>query len=162
MHDQGWTGRKIQPWHFLSRPAHYIISTRGGTRRTGRTLYIRIIVQFFVFQVCVSCAADKKGVKPEQEVNRHPVVAASPPAISTTKPLLNITHDPTLIPLLQLLVCDCLLLSCNFLWNYHKGIATFSSQFSVQLYQASTAWYMWGHVGRQRDQAENLYVVVIL
>ena len=105
--EQGWTGRKIQPWHFLSRPAHYIISTRGGTKRTGRTLYIRIIVQFFVFQVCVSCAADKKGVKPEQEVNRHPVVAASPPAISTTKPLLNITHDPTLNPLLQLLVCDC-------------------------------------------------------
>ena len=104
---QGWTGRKIQPWHFLSRPAHYIISTRGGTRRTGRTLYIRIIVQFFVFQVCVSCAADKKGVKPEQEVNRHPVVAASQTAISTTKPLLNITHDPTLNPLLQLLVCDC-------------------------------------------------------
>jgi hypothetical protein len=25
----------------------------------------------FVFQVCVSCAADKKGMKPEQEVNRH-------------------------------------------------------------------------------------------
>ena len=104
---QGWTGRKIQPWHFLSRPAHYIISTRGGTKRTGRTLYIRIIVQFFVFQVCVSCAADKKVVKPEQEVNRHPVVAASPPSISTTKPLLNITHDPTQNPLLQLLVCDC-------------------------------------------------------
>ncbi|KAI9543614.1 hypothetical protein NQZ68_008661 [Dissostichus eleginoides] len=25
-HSQGWTGIKIQPWHFLSRPAHYIIS----------------------------------------------------------------------------------------------------------------------------------------
>ena len=59
------------------------LSTRGGTRRTGRTLYVRIIVQFIVCQVCVS------GVKPEQEVNRHPVVAASPTAISTTKPLLS-------------------------------------------------------------------------
>ena len=33
--------------------------------------------------ICVSCAVDKEGVKPEQEVNRHPVVAASPSPIST-------------------------------------------------------------------------------
>ena len=33
--------------------------------------------------ICVSCAVDKEGVKPEQEVNGHPVVAASPSPIST-------------------------------------------------------------------------------